>query len=98
MTHIPHERVEGTERCPSCAKGLSRVSSEAANICSNHRHLIHASETENPGNGVPIMLPQTEVISQPLADMFAGTSKRRAGNDEWPLAGPASEECVPGRG
>ena len=96
MTHVPHERVEGTERRPSCAKSLGCVTCEATNVCSNHRYLVHASETEDAGDGVPIMFPQTEVIPQPLADVFAGTSKRRAGDDERPLSGPAGEECVPG--
>ena len=97
MTYIPHERVEGPERRPSCAKSLSCITSVATDVCPDHGHLIYAGETEDTGDRVPVMFPQTEVISQPLADVFASTSKRRTGDDERPLAGPASEERVPSR-
>ena len=63
MTYVTHERVEGTEGRPSRAKSLGRVTSITTNVCSDHRHLVHASEAEDAGDGIPIMFPQAEIIS-----------------------------------
>ena len=95
--YVTHERVEGPKGRPSCAKNLSSVITEAADICSNHGHLVHAGETEDSGDGIPVMYPRTEVVSQPLADVLAGTSECRTSNDERSHSGSAGEECVPGR-
>ena len=55
-------------------------------------------EAEDAGDGIPVMLPQTEVVSQPLADILASTGEYRAGDDEWSQSGSAGNECVPGCG
>ena len=95
--HVTHERVESPKGRPSCTKILSSVTSKAADICPNHRHLVHASEAKDTGDGVPVMFPQTEVVSQPLADVLACTSKCRTSNNERSQSGSAGEERVPGR-
>ena len=82
-TYVTRELVEGPEGRSSCAKSFSHILGVATDVCSNHGYLVHASETENARDGVPPVFPQTEVVSQPLANMFASTSKRRTGDNEW---------------
>ena len=82
-SYVSHEWVEGSKGRPSRAESFGRVSTETTDVRPNHGHLVYAGETEDAGDGVPVMFPQTEVVPQPLADVLASTGKRRAGDDEW---------------
>ena len=95
-THVTHERVESPEGCPSCTKDFCRIATKATDVRPNHRHLVHAGETKNAGDGVPVVNPITKVVSQPLADILASTGKCRAGDDERSQSRSAGKECIPG--
>lgn len=61
--YVTHERVESSKGCPARAKSLGGVLGEATDVRSNHRHLVHAGETEDTGDRVGVMYPCAEVVS-----------------------------------
>ena len=96
--HVAHEGVEGTEHRPARAERLGRVGSKAADVRTDHRHLVDARKAKDASDGLLVVRPLAEVVAEPLADVLASTRERRACDNEWTETGAAREHRVPGRG
>jgi len=60
---------------PAGAELLRCVATKAAHIGTDHWDLVEGVESENASNGLAIVIPCTEVIAEPFADLCAGTGK-----------------------
>lgn len=55
---------------------------ETTDIGADHRNMIDACEAQNTGDRVSVVGPDTQVITEPLADFCTSTCKSGASNDE----------------
>lgn len=61
-----------------------------------HRHLEEGSKVQHPLNLPPVLLPSTQVVTQPLANVLTGASKSRTSDNHRPSRGSPLQKSLAG--
>jgi hypothetical protein len=93
---VTEERSESSKSSPTSAKSLSGVSTESTNVGTDERNLVKSVKLKNSRNGVTVVVPGGQVVSEPLSDLVSGTSKGGTSDDERSLSGAAREHGIVG--
>ena len=96
MTYVSHEGVESTQHGPTGTQSLGSVTAESTDICTDHGDLEDRSHGEDTRDTVTVVLPVTEVVTEPLANLRTSAGEGRTSDDKGAAARATRQHCVVG--
>lgn len=90
---VSHKGIESTELHPSGAQFDVRITSETANISTNHGNTKQL-EVEEFRDGQSEHVPVSSIITSPVSSPLASSNEGGTGQDEWSLLGDVVDALV----